>query len=210
MIPRVLHFGYFGNWQPTALNHQCFESWARVLPDYRQVKWEAPMILSPWFQRAVLESAINAHNYFLLYSLWKLGGYSMDNDVEALRPFEHDHGLVVGFQKDHEMKDSINNCVIGATARHPVIGRILRRMELLPVTCDPLVAGPGLLTQAMMELGFTQPGVERKIGDVQVYGKERFSPFFHDQAKDRNRATERTFAIHWYQSSWTPKKAAGV
>lgn len=205
MIPKILHYGWFGGWSPSDLNLRCFESWKRVLPDYQWMLYHDSSIPSKWFREAVKHSPINAHNYMLIWSLWKHGGVAMDNDVEAIRPFDLDHGLFVGFQKDDELTDCVNNCVIGAVAGHPVLRRILDRMELRNPTDDPVWLGPGLLTAEMFNLGMRIPGHEQKIGDVMIYAKDRFNPFNHDERHDWMKVTGRAYAVHHFQGSWAKK-----
>ncbi len=165
-----------------------------------------PMV--KWVRDAIRLRPVNAHNYMLLWSIWRHGGVAIDNDVEVLRPFDLNHGMFVGFQKDNDMVDAINNCVIAAEAGHPSIRRILDRMELRHPDDDPVWIGCGLLTGELYHLGVRTPGLECKIGDVMIYGKDRFSPWFHTESRDQAKVTERTFAVHHYQGSWGPKKPA--
>lgn len=182
-------------------------TWADVLPDYEVMPWNDDNIPrdSNWFRAAARLKPVNAHNYMLIWSAWKYGGVAMDNDVEVIRPFDLEHGLFVGFQKDKEMLECVNNCVVGAIAGHPLLRRILDRMELRRPTDEPVWMGPGMVTAELHAIGMRIPGMECKIGDVMIYGKERLSPFFHDEPRDRAKITTKTFAVHHFEGSWAVK-----
>lgn len=206
-IPKRIHFGLFGGHQLSDLNRRCMATWKAVLPDYEVVAWsDANIPMNKWVRRAMVECPINCHNYMQLWAIWKHGGVAMDGDVEMIRPFDLNHGMMVGFQKDDELLDCVNNAVIGCEPGHPSIRRILDRIELRRPTDDPVWIGCGLLTGEMHHLGMREPGKEVKIGDVMIYGKDRFSPWFHDEIPDRVKITERTFAVHLYEGSWGKKK----
>lgn len=204
MIPKILHWGSFGPWTPGPLNTLCFDSWAQILPDYEARHWTD--LNGPdhhFFQKALKERPINAHNFIGLYALYHFGGVMLDNDVEVLRPFDMDHGVFVGFQRTDSERFCINNAVIGATPRHPFIRECLRTMRRSKPHEDPLWFGCGILTDALRERGLAGLNVEQKLGDIMVYDRERFYPFFHDERPiPKECLTARTFAIHHWQHSW--------
>ncbi len=206
MIPKILHYGAFGGWKFSDLNRRCMESWDSVLPEFSKVQWgdeNGPN--RNFFKRAVKESPINAHNYIGIWALYRFGGIMVDNDVEIVRPFDLNHGVFVGFQRRDSAPLCINNAVIGAVPRHPFIKRILRKMEKGVPTGDPLWFGPGILTEELRNLGMSGFNVEQKIDDVMIYDSERFYPFWHGEPIDKSRLTDRTFAIHHWEGSWSKK-----
>lgn len=185
----------------------CMATWLALMPDFEFMAWNDDN--GPdrkFFQRALKESPINAHNYIGIWALYRFGGIMMDNDVEVVRPFDLTHGLFVGFQRKDEAPLCLNNAVIGATPRHPVIKRILRRMEKGNPGGDPLWFGCWLLTEELRNIGMTGFNVEQKIGDVMIYDAERFYPFWHGETIDKTKLTDRTFAIHHWQGSWSHPK----
>jgi hypothetical protein len=208
MIPRVLHWGLFGGWKLSALNRDCMASWAAVLPEYTVMAWDdrnGPN--RSFFRRALKESPINAHNYIGLYALYHHGGVMLDNDVEVIRPFDLNHGMFIGFQRKDSDGLCINNAVIGAIPRHPLIRRCLRRMERGNPNGDPLWFGCGLLTDELRQIGMTGVNVEQKLGDVMVYDRERLYPYFHDEPViPREKLTDRTLAVHRWEGSWRQRK----
>ena len=39
MIPKTLHYCWFGNKPKSELIKYCIESWVRYLPDYQMIEW---------------------------------------------------------------------------------------------------------------------------------------------------------------------------
>jgi len=39
MIPKIIHYCWFGNGKKTALVNKCIDSWKRFLPDYEIKEW---------------------------------------------------------------------------------------------------------------------------------------------------------------------------
>lgn len=207
MIPKILHYGAFAGYKFSDLNRRCIESWHRALCGWRFQLWDDTMRpRSDWFDEAVLKCPINAHNYFLIWAIFMFGGVAVDNDVEILQEFDLETNMFVGFQKEKEKTDALNNAVIGAVAGHPALKRILDRMELRHPTDDPVWIGPGLLTAELYHMGMKGVNIEQRVGDVVVYDRERFYPYPSNERRQSWRSiTPRTFAVHHWEGSWKPK-----
>lgn len=207
MIPRIIHWGCFGGHKLSELNHRCMATWKTVLPDYKIMNWDdANGPKRKFFMRALEVSPINAHNYIGIWALYRFGGVMMDNDVEVIRPFDLEHGMFVGFQRNDVDGMCLNNAVLAARPHHPVIRAIFRRMEKGAANGDPLWFGPGLLTEELHKAGVVGVNTEQKVGDIMVYDKERFYPFWHGEKIDTAKLTSRTFAVHHWEGSWNKKK----
>lgn len=178
-------------------------TWADKLHDYRVMAWnDRSGPNRKFFKQALKHKAINAHNFIGLWALWEYGGVMLDNDVEVLRPFDLEHGMFVGFQRSDVEQYCINNSVIGATPKHPLIGACLSSMEHGLATGDPLWYGCGILSTELRHRGMKGINVEQKLGDVMIYDKERFYPHWYTEKLDRSKLTDRTFSIHHWQGTW--------
>lgn len=203
-IPRILHTGCFGGYQLSDLNKRCIESWHKVLPDYKVMNWtdeNGPQ--DPFFQQAIKVKPVNASNFIKFWALYHHGGVFLDFDVEVLKPFDLTQGCFLGFQRDDTRQDCINGAVMGAVKDHWFIGDCLRKFDSMAPDVWPVFAGCTLLTDELYAIGMEGLNVEQMVGDIKVYDKQAFYPWRHDEKPDLTRVTEKTFAIHWCEGSWT-------
>jgi mannosyltransferase OCH1-like enzyme len=105
MIPKIIHYCWFGNNPKTQLIQFCIESWKKYLPDYEIIEWnESNFNLT---ENAFVKSAYEnkkwafVSDYVRAYVLYHKGGIYLDSDVEIkqnLNIFLH-HGAFSGFEK---------------------------------------------------------------------------------------------------------------
>jgi mannosyltransferase OCH1-like enzyme len=204
-IPKIIHTACMGGWKLTALGERCVASWRRVLPDFEIWIWtDANVPDSAWCREAIARKPVNASHWAQWRALHDYGGIFLDNDVEVLRPFDLEQQVFVGFQRADTTEYCINNAVVGAVPRHPLVAEILAKIETSAPDGWPLCSGPGFLTAALMERGLKGLNVEQTVGDVMVYDRERFYPYFHDEPEiPMDRIGPRTIAVHRWEGSWT-------
>lgn len=203
-IPRIIHTALMGGYRPSALGERCMESWRRVLPDYEIRVWtDANVPRSDWCREAIARKPVNASHWAQWRALHDHGGVFLDIDVEVVRPFDLEQQVFLGFQRADSPECCVNNAVVGAVAGHPFVRRVLMRIEESAPDGWPLVTGPGILTDTLRERGLNGVNIEQRVGDVMVYDRERFYPWFHDEpAIARERLSGRTFACHLWEGSW--------
>jgi hypothetical protein len=105
MIPKIIHYCWFGNNPKTQLINYCIESWKKYLPDYEIVEWNESNfnIDENQFVKSAYKNKKWAFvsDYVRAYALYNHGGIYLDSDVEikqSLNQFLH-HGAFSGFEK---------------------------------------------------------------------------------------------------------------
>ncbi|WP_316806891.1 glycosyltransferase family 32 protein [Pedobacter agri] len=106
MIPKIIHFCWFGGKPKTELTNFCINSWKKYLPEYKTIEWnetnfdvESCNFVSQAYSHkkwAFVSDYVRAH------ALKKFGGIYLDTDVEirnTLNSFLH-HGAFSGFEAD--------------------------------------------------------------------------------------------------------------
>ena len=92
MIPKIIHYCWFGEKAIPELEQRCIESWKRLLPDYELRLWnERSFDLNRYpYAREAYEQRKYAFvaDVARLWALEQFGGIYMDTDVEVIRPFD--------------------------------------------------------------------------------------------------------------------------
>ena len=92
MIPKTIHYCWFGTDPIPYSLQKCMQSWKKVLPDYKWRLWSAKdfdMNLIPWTEEAFSQRAMAfVTDYVRLYALYHEGGIYMDTDVLVKKSFD--------------------------------------------------------------------------------------------------------------------------
>lgn len=89
MIPKVIHYCWFGKGEKPELALKCIESWKKYCPDYEIKEWNEDNfdINSNQYVKEAYEAKKWAFvtDYVRLYALYTEGGIYMDTDVEVIK-----------------------------------------------------------------------------------------------------------------------------
>ena len=89
MIPKIIHYCWFGGKEKPKEVNDYILTWKKVLPDYQVIEWnESNVDLD--FNRYVKEAYGKKKYAFVsdvcrLYALKEMGGVYLDTDVEVLK-----------------------------------------------------------------------------------------------------------------------------
>ena len=106
MIPKIIHYCWFGGKPLPKLAENCIDSWRKYLPDYEIKEWNERNF--PLEKYAYAQQAIENRQFAFvsdvarLYALKQEGGIYMDTDVEVVKTldgFLH-HTAFSGFEND--------------------------------------------------------------------------------------------------------------
>jgi len=216
MIPKIIHYCWFGRGQKPALALKCIESWKKHLPDYAIKEWNEDNfdIDSVRFVREAYQSRKWAFvtDYVRLYALYTEGGVYMDSDVEVLRPIDRflTHTAFTGFEMP-------GYCLTGIMGSEK--GGLWVKEQLDVYQDKPFIKDDGTL-DTEPNLSYTTKLMESKGADlsgnqismpgyVEIYPRDFFCPKRHEDGKIY--LTDNTYVIHHFAGSWLPvtSKLAG-
>ncbi len=106
MIPKLIHYCWFGRGEMPELARNCIASWRKLLPDYELMLWNEDNfdVDSLKFTRQAYAKRKFAFvtDYVRLYALKHYGGLYMDTDVEVVRSLDPllDLPAFTGFECD--------------------------------------------------------------------------------------------------------------
>lgn len=215
MIPRIIHYCWFGRGEMPELALKCIESWHKYLPDYEYKLWNEDNFDIDSNQ--YVKEAYNAKKYAFvtdyvrLHALLNEGGIYMDTDVEVLKPYDsllHLSGFI-GFEGTKHQH--IGTGTIACVPNGEWVKEQLRAYEdigfILPDGSYDLTTNPVRITRIMVENGFAQNGMEQDYKDMHVFPTDYFCP---RQTTGELFMTNNTYCDHHFMGSWGDRKEAGA
>ena len=211
MIPKIIHYCWFGRGEKPELAQKCIASWRKFCPDFEIREWNEDNC--EYLSMPFMAEAYAAKKYAFVSDVMRLivleqyGGVYFDTDVEVVRdisPLLDDEGFI-GFENDQFVN---SGQVMAAKAHHPVIQAMIEEYKKLRFTnadgtATP-VGCPRLNTDVMERFGLIRNGREQVVAGIHVYPADYFNPM--DSTTGKLTKTENTYSIHWYSMSWLPKR----
>lgn len=214
MIPKIIHYCWFGGKPLPKLARKCKKSWEKFFSDYEIKEWNEgnfDVNLFP-YTKYCYEHRLWAYlsDYVRLAVVEKEGGLYFDTDVEVVKkPIE----LLTSCQAyfGWETNEFINTGLgFAAEAHHPAVKTMMVMYDRLVVNgnyvFDTMQGCPQLNTKALLPFGLKQDGTEQYVCDARILPIEYLCPF-HD-ATGKLRKTNNTISIHWFSKSPHGKMAA--
>jgi len=206
MIPKIIHYCWFGRGEKPKLAKRCIQSWKRHCPDYTILEWNEdnfPIDTYPYAKYCYENRKWAFLSDFVRLAVVKeQGGIYFDTDVELLRSLDPllSHGAFYGFENHQNVATGLG---FGAEAGHPTVAAM--EAAYLSLTPDgnghyPLVVCPKLNTEALMPFGLRTDGSYQEIGGAVILPVEYLNPY--DDPTGRLNKTKNTYSVHWYSKSW--------
>lgn len=212
MIPKVIHYCWFGGNKKSSIIKKCIKSWREKLPDYELKEWNEKN-----FDININSFVKNAyHNkkwafvsdYCRLWVLYNYGGIYLDTDMEVLKSINIflDNDSFSGTEDGEHISFGIWGC----KAEDQFIKEILDYYDNLNFNDyrEDLfkLAIPIVITEIANKKGFIKTiNHSTYFGEnIKVYPKDVFYPKKHSWEEPI--ITERTYTIHHYEGSWRSKK----
>ena len=113
MIPKIIHYCWFGRGKMPEMAIRCIESWKIYLPDYELRLWNEDTfdINSVVYVKDAYEARKFAFvtDYVRLHALYHCGGIYMDTDVEVLKSLDDllAYPAFSGFESEIEIPTGI-------------------------------------------------------------------------------------------------------
>lgn len=203
MIPKVIHYCWFGRSPLPALAQECMATWAKVWPDYEVVRWDESRLPASDYVKKAIEAGrwANASNLVRFCALLG-GGIYLDVDVEAVKGFGPllQEGMFLGWQ-DHRY---VNNAVMGAVPGHPLLVDCIRELQLRFDGREKAhESSPFFITDMLRErFGELEPEATRTHGDVTLLSTDYFYAYPYQVEPRPDHVTENTVCLHRWMKSW--------
>ena len=209
MIPKKLHYCWFGRNEKPKLAKKCIASWNKYCPDYEIIEWNEDNFDLDYngYTRWCYDNRKWAFlsDFVRLVVVAEHGGIYFDTDVELLKKPDEllRYEAVYGFENDANIATGLG---FGAEAHHPTIEAM--KAQYLALEPDgegnyPMVVCPALNTAALLPFGLKLDGSRQNIAGAEILPVEYLNPY--DDPTGRLRKTGNTVSVHWYSKSWMSK-----
>ena len=211
MIPKVIHYCWFGQGSKPKLAMKCIASWRKFLPDYEIKEWnednydvrKIPFIAEAYDARKYAFVS----DYVRVKVLYNMGGIYLDTDVEVYKPLDEflEEESFWGFEE----KSYIATSTIGARPGNKLIKQFLDFYEGKSYTemSKSLETSTNvqIVTKIFKEIGFKMNGEKQTIDNIgTIYPQEYFSPYDYINYYDKK--TDNTYTMHHFYKSWLSPK----
>lgn len=205
MIPKIIHYCWFGENEIPAKLKKCMESWSKKMPDYQVMRWDETNFdvhCTLWTSQAYLEKKYAfVSDYVRLLALYNFGGIYLDTDVlikKSLNPFL-EYKAFTGFESNNKL----TSAVIGAEKEFPLIKEFLDTyIDKNFINTDGQInneANVVMMTKICEKYGLKTDNTFQIVQNMHIFPSTYFCPL--DFWMNKN-FTENTYAIHYFDASW--------
>ena len=210
MIPKLIHYCWFGKGKLPVDAMNCIDSWKRILPEYEIKEWNEDNFDIDLY--SYVREAYDNHKYAFvtdvvrLFALYTEGGIYMDTDVEVLKPLDRflHHIAFSGFEDEERISTGIMASEKGAIWAKENLDiynskHFVREDGSLDITTNVTT-----ITNYMLAKGLKPNNTFQDFpGLITIYPKDFFCPKSHKTGNIH--LTQNTYTIHHFAGSWVKK-----
>lgn len=198
MIPKIIHYCWFGKKPKPVDVIKFIETWKKFLPDYKIKEWNESNFDYRKL-RYTREAYISKKYAFVsdvcrLYALYNEGGIYFDTDIEVIKPFTkfENYSSFIGYEVDN----LIGTGVIGSVPGIKWVGTLLNSYN-----GEHFIGYDGIMNYSPNTHRITNLFDTLSESDKpEIFPLDVFCAM-HWKTKEQY-VTENTVSIHHYKSSW--------
>lgn len=215
MIPKIIHYCWFGHKPLPRLAKRCIASWKKYLPEYDIKEWNEDNFdvnIIPYTAEAYqVRKYAFVSDYARFWVLYHYGGLYFDTDVEIIKPLDNiiAHGPFMGSEKDAGTDEQIGvnpGLGLGAPSGLKLYKDMLEKYQDRHFVLSNGIYNQLTVVEYVTELLVCEglrilPEIQ-EIGGITIYPKDYFCPKNYQTGEME--ITSNTVSIHHYGATWVP------
>ena len=206
MIPKIIHYCWFGKSELPAIVKKNIETWQKYLPDYKIKEWNESNFdveMMPYTSEAYFAKKYAfVSDVARLYALVTEGGLYLDTDMIFLKPLPNSflqNRAFAGIESENKIATSI----LASEINHPVFRFFLddyrkrHFFEFLKFSRKP---NTQRFKEIMLKQGFSPYNKQQNVADIEIYPQEFFCNKDYKTGVYYNSNT--SYAIHDFTGTW--------
>lgn len=205
MIPKILHYCWFGGRPKSDIFLRCLESWKQFAPDFELKEWNE-MNSVPYHNKFYHDAMRKGKYAFAadcirVQVLYNMGGIYLDTDMLIIKPIES--LLSYAFFTGYEVEGRANFAIFGAIKKNHVLKNMKEFYDVQYF--NPF--SPPVITHTFKELVVKE---QLKHGEV-ILPIDYFYPLPYQKRDEhfQEYITPATLAVHLWEHSWKAHKKEG-
>lgn len=214
MIPRIIHYCWFGGKPLPKIAEKCIASWKKYLPEYEIRRWDESNFdvnMIPYTKEAYAAGKYAfVSDYARFWILYHYGGVYFDTDVEVIRPIDDiiNRGGFLGVESNRNGIYTVNPGLgFAATQGTAVIGEMMNLYSTFHfINTDGALDLKNIVeitTEYLSARGLRNTDEIQQCCGFTIYPKDYFCPIDYDTRELK--ITENTRTIHHYAESWVSR-----
>lgn len=211
MIPKVIHYCWFGRNPKPELVQKCMASWKKHCPEYEIKEWNEDNfdVNACDYIKEAYENKKWAFvsDYARLYVIYHEGGIYLDTDIELIKSLDGllKHKAYFGYENKKDVNTGVG---FGAEKNNPVVEQILLDYHGCHFLKEDgkfdVTPCPVRNSDVLRKLGFELNGDTAEQEGIAFLSAEWLSPM--DYESGITQITEKTVSIHHYSGAWMSKE----
>lgn len=207
MIPKIIHYCWFGGGKLPDQEQAYIEGWKKKCPDFEIMEWNETNY--DIHKCRYMEEAASVgkwsfvSDYARLDVLYQYGGIYLDTDVEVLKDLAPlcKHEGFIGFESRERVNDGQG---FGAEKGNALIKEMMGEYDQLSFFSEDgsynQIESPQYRTKVLKAHGLIMNEQEQEIEGVHIYPTDYFCPKNFTTGKIK--VTDHTYCIHHFKGSW--------
>lgn len=207
MIPKKIHYCWFGGKELPDSAKKCIASWKKYCPDYEIIEWnESNYDLNKnEYVKKTYEEKKYAFltDYVRLDVIYNNGGIYLDTDVELIKSLDDllYSEAYMGMEQAGKVATGLG---FGAIKNHPFIKKNKEFYEQNSFVDEngnfKKVICVEVTSKLLKEVGLVDKNELQKLNNIAIYPTEYFCP--KKIGTNKITLTSNTYSIHHYDASW--------
>ena len=204
-IPKTIHYCWFGGNELGEKEKKCIESWKRIMPDYKIIRWDESNYDTN--KNDFIKNAMKykkwafVSDYARLDIIYNYGGIYLDTDVEVIKSFDDllKNKSFYGFESNQFVANGLG---FGAEKNNEIVRENMDLYTNINFDINNLnsISCPKITTEILKKHGLILNNKFQQLDFATVYPKDFFCP--KNYSTGELKVTENTFSIHHYSMSW--------